>query len=96
VQQEIRLAWHSVRVPFARTCVHTEHDANAMRTRSPSGCDRVPIAFVSGCLGNKRLSTTDWKDRAAEEQGVSKTRFFALLKELTDAKKVSKSEKIDR
>ena len=67
-----------------------------MRTRSRSGSDRVPIGFVSGCLGNKRLSTTDWKDRAAEEQGVSKTRFFALLKELTDAKKVSKSPVDDK
>ena len=40
-----------------------ERDQNAMRTRSRSGSDRVPIGFVSGCLGSKRLSTTEWDSR---------------------------------
>ena len=43
------------------------------------------------CLGGRRLTTTEWKDRAQEQHGVSKSRFFALLKEVIEQKKASKS-----
>ena len=43
------------------------------------------------CLGGQRLSTTELKKIAADEHGISRSRFFSLLKELVEGQKVSKS-----
>jgi hypothetical protein len=42
------------------------------------------------CLGDKRLTTGEWRE-AAESECISKSRFFALQKELIKQKKVVKS-----
>ena len=43
------------------------------------------------CLGTQRLTTTQWKDLANEELGVSRTRFYELKEALKEAGKVSQS-----
>ena len=43
------------------------------------------------CLGTERLTTTEWKEKVAAEHGVSESRFFVLIKRLSDAGKVAKS-----
>jgi hypothetical protein len=42
-------------------------------------------------LGRERLTTTEWKERAQGEKGISKSRFYELLSELEMAGKVLKS-----
>ena len=42
-------------------------------------------------LGNDRLSTAEWKRLAADEYGVTRSRFYPLLKALVEAEKVAKS-----
>ncbi|MFO0734142.1 MAG: hypothetical protein U0361_24895 [Nitrospiraceae bacterium] len=43
------------------------------------------------CLGDQRLTASQWKTIASEEYGISETRFFALVKGLAQAEKVLKS-----
>ena len=42
-------------------------------------------------LGHERLTITEWENRASEEHGVSRSRFFTLLKALLAEEKVTKS-----
>ena len=42
-------------------------------------------------IGNDRLSTAEWKRLAADEYGVTRSRFYPLLKALVEAEKVAKS-----
>jgi hypothetical protein len=47
------------------------------------------------CLGDKRLTSTEWQDLAKAENGVPASRFFELRKGLEEAKKIAKSA-VDR
>jgi AAA domain len=55
--------------------------------RPPTHTDEMLLE----CLGNQRLTTGEWRQRAYDEHGVSDTRFYVLKKGLDDAGKVSKS-----
>jgi hypothetical protein len=47
------------------------------------------------CLGDQRLTSSEWKKICAAEFGVSHGKFFELLKELEQGEEVIKSA-IDR
>jgi hypothetical protein len=49
------------------------------------------VETLYACLGDDRLTTTEWKDRADVQKGVSKSRFYVLLNEVIEEKKASKS-----
>ena len=44
---------------------------------------------------NVRLTTTDWKELAHAEKGISESRFYELLNELENARQIAKS-RIDK
>ena len=54
------------------------------------------LILLLGCLGNQRLTTTEWKDIAKAKRGVCSSRFFELMNELEDAGKVAKSMTDDK
>jgi len=43
------------------------------------------------CLGNQRLTTSEWQEIVEEESGMKKRSFFALFKALRKSGKIAKS-----